>query len=114
MVVSVEQVSARAWPASPVPTTPIGDSPWTKCDNCNAGCAAAKRHPERRFHALYDRIARCDVLAEAWKRVRRNKGAAGVDAQTIAVLEAYGVEKLLGEIHDVLRAIEMSMKPSFA
>ena len=67
-------------------------------------CAAAKRHPERRFHALYDRIARCDVLAEAWKRVRRNKGAAGVDAQTIAVLEAYGVEKLLGEIHDVLRA----------
>ena len=77
-------------------------------------CAAAKRHPERVGHALYDRIARCDVLAEAWKRVRRNKGAAGVDAQTIAVLEAYGVEKLLGEIHDVLRAIEMSMKPSFA
>jgi group II intron reverse transcriptase/maturase len=53
---------------------------------------------------LYDRIARRDVLAEAWKRVRKNKGAAGVDAQTIAALEAYGVEKLLGEIHDVLRA----------
>jgi RNA-directed DNA polymerase len=67
-------------------------------------CAAAKRHPERRFHALYDRIARRDVLVEAWKRVRRNKGAAGVDAQTIAALEAYGVEHLLGEIHDVLRA----------
>jgi RNA-directed DNA polymerase len=67
-------------------------------------CAAAKRHPERRFHALYDRIARRDVLAEAWKRVRRNKGAAGVDAQTIAALEVYGVDRLLGEIHDVLRA----------
>jgi group II intron reverse transcriptase/maturase len=67
-------------------------------------CAAAKRHPERRFHALYDRIARRDVLAEAWKRVRQNKGAAGVDAQTIAALEAYGVEHLLGEIHDVLLA----------
>jgi RNA-directed DNA polymerase len=67
-------------------------------------CAAAKRHPERRFHALYDRIARRDVLAEAWKRVRKNKGAAGVDAQTIAALEVHGVERLLGEIHDVLRA----------
>jgi group II intron reverse transcriptase/maturase len=53
---------------------------------------------------LYDRIARRDVLAEAWRRVRQNKGAAGVDAQTIAALEAYGVDRLLGEIHDVLCA----------
>jgi group II intron reverse transcriptase/maturase len=67
-------------------------------------CAAAKRHPERRFHALYDRIARRDVLAEAWKRVRRSKGAAGVDAQTFAALEEYGVDRLLGEIRDVLLA----------
>jgi group II intron reverse transcriptase/maturase len=67
-------------------------------------CAAAKRHPERRFHALYDRIARRDVLAEAWKRVRRNKGAAGVDGETIADLEVYGVERLLEELHNVLRA----------
>lgn len=65
---------------------------------------AAKQHPGRRFHALYDRIARSDVLAEAWKRVRRNRGAAGVDAQTIADVEAYGVEKLLGELQTVLRA----------
>jgi group II intron reverse transcriptase/maturase len=67
-------------------------------------CAAAKRHPERRFHALYDRIARPDVLAEAWKRVRRNKGAAGVDAQTIAALEEYGAERFLEELHVVLLA----------
>jgi len=53
---------------------------------------------------LYDRIARRDVLAEAWKRVRQNKGAAGVDAQTIEALEVYGVDRLLEEIHEVLRA----------
>jgi RNA-directed DNA polymerase len=49
--------------------------------------SAAKQQPGRRFHALYDRIARRDVLAEAWKRVRRNRGAAGVDTQTIADVE---------------------------
>jgi RNA-directed DNA polymerase len=66
--------------------------------------AAAKRQPGRRFHALYDRIARSDVLAEAWKRVRRNKGAAGVDAETIAMLEQHGVERFLEELRAVLRA----------
>jgi group II intron reverse transcriptase/maturase len=71
---------------------------------------AAKRHPGRRFHALYDRIARSDVLAEAWKRVRKNRGAAGVDAQTIADVEAYGVERLLTELQTVLRAGEYRPK----
>jgi group II intron reverse transcriptase/maturase len=65
---------------------------------------AAKRHPGRRFHALHDRIARGDVLAEAWKRVKRNRGAAGVDAQTIADVEQYGVERFLEELGAELRA----------
>jgi group II intron reverse transcriptase/maturase len=55
---------------------------------------------------LYDRIARSDVLAEAWKRVKRNKGAAGVDAQTIAAIEEHGVERFVEELHTVLRAGE--------
>src|SRR5271155_5194716 len=66
--------------------------------------SAAKQHPGRRFHALYDRIARDDILAEAWKRVRRNRGAAGVDAQTIADVEQYGVERFLEELGAELRA----------
>jgi RNA-directed DNA polymerase len=65
---------------------------------------AAKQSSERRFHALYDRIWRSDVLQEAWKRVKRNKGAAGVDAQTIADVEQFGVDLFLGEIAAELRA----------
>jgi group II intron reverse transcriptase/maturase len=65
---------------------------------------AAKRHSGRRFHALYDRIWRSDVLEEAWRRVKRNKGAAGVDAQTIAAIQQYGEERFLGETQSLLRA----------
>jgi RNA-directed DNA polymerase len=65
---------------------------------------AAKRSPERRFHALYDRIFRGDVLEAAWKRVRANRGAAGVDRETLADVEAYGVERLLAELQRDLQA----------
>jgi RNA-directed DNA polymerase len=66
--------------------------------------AAAKRSPGRRFHALYDHIHRGDVLWEAWRRVRGNRGAAGVDAQTLAEVEEYGVERFLEELGAVLRS----------
>jgi group II intron reverse transcriptase/maturase len=66
--------------------------------------AAAKRQPGRRFHALYDRIWRSDVLREAWKRVKQNRGAAGIDAQTLTAIEQYGVEHFLEELGAVLRA----------
>src|SRR6185295_9348786 len=68
--------------------------------------AAAKQSPERRFHALYDRIWRSDVLEEAWKRVKKNRGSAGLDSQTIAEVEHYGVERFLEELGGVLRAGE--------
>jgi group II intron reverse transcriptase/maturase len=58
----------------------------------------AKQQPGRRFHALYDRISRRDVLEEAWTQVRRNRGAAGVDAQTIAAIEQQGVASFLQAI----------------
>ena len=66
--------------------------------------AAAKQHPERRFHALYDRIHRSDVLWNAWWRVRRNRGAAGVDAMTLDAVEEYGVMRLLQELQHDLQA----------
>ena len=72
--------------------------------------AAAKRAPGRRFHALYDRIHRDDVLWTAWQRVRRNRGAAGVDAQTLADIEQHGVERFLSEIQAELRAGEYRPK----
>ena len=65
--------------------------------------AAAKRAPGRRFHALYDHFWRSDVLQRAWERVRANKGAAGVDGQTIAEIEQNGVERFLAELGDALR-----------
>jgi group II intron reverse transcriptase/maturase len=56
---------------------------------------AAKADPGRRFHALYDKVHRRDVLGRAWELVRANRGAAGIDRQTIADVEEYGVAKLL-------------------
>src|SRR5512145_2311302 len=64
----------------------------------------AKRSKTRRFHALYDRIYRSDVLWEAWRRVRSNGGAAGVDAETIKAIEQRGPGEFLAEIHEALRA----------
>ena len=59
---------------------------------------AAKADPGRRFHALYDKVYRRDVLEHAWELVRANKGAAGIDRQTIADVEEYGIDRLLDEL----------------
>ena len=66
--------------------------------------AAAKQSEGRRFHALYDRIYRSDVLWEAWERVRANRGAAGVDKVTLVAIEEYGVHRMLDELAVDLRA----------
>jgi RNA-directed DNA polymerase len=66
--------------------------------------AATKQSSGRRFHALYDRIYRGDVLWEAWERVRKNKGAAGVDRVTLVAVEGYGVDRMLRELRDDIRS----------
>src|SRR5436190_18080055 len=59
---------------------------------------AAKADPGRRFHALYDKVYRRDVLERAWELVRADRGVAGIDRQTIAEVEEHGVAKLLDEL----------------
>src|SRR5215470_1366129 len=63
----------------------------------------AKRSKTRRFHALYDRIYRSDVLWKAWMRVRSNKGAAGVDEVTLRSIEEQGVAQFLEGIQADLK-----------
>ena len=62
----------------------------------------AKKCDSRRFHALYDKVYRDDVLFEAWKRVKANKGSSGVDGIKIEDVEAMGIEKYLSEIKSEL------------
>jgi RNA-directed DNA polymerase len=64
---------------------------------------AAKASPERRFHQLYDKVYREDVLAAAWQAVKTNAGAAGVDQQTIEQIEQSGVEGFLAELASDLK-----------
>ena len=65
--------------------------------------AKAKEEPDRRFHALIDKVWRIDFLMEAWVRVRRNGGSAGVDGERVLDVETYGVERWLGELSRDLR-----------
>jgi RNA-directed DNA polymerase len=72
---------------------------------------AAKGNSKRRFHALYDKVYREDVLVEAWKRVKANDGTSGIDQISIEEVEGYGVEKFLAEIGESLRRGKYQPKP---
>jgi len=63
----------------------------------------AKAEPGYRFYLLYDKVHRPDVLAHAYACCRANRGAAGVDGQTFGDIEAYGVQRWLGELAQELR-----------
>ena len=73
---------------------------------------AAKADPKRRFHALYDKVYRRDILERAWEQVSRNRGAAGIDGVTLAEVERYGVERLLDELATELKEGSYRVKPS--
>ena len=71
---------------------------------------AAKADAGRRFHALYDKLWREDVLTEAWQRVRANGGTSGIDRKTIEEVEREGIPSFVGGIAQELR--EGTYRPS--
>ena len=66
--------------------------------------AKAKEAPGFRFYTLSDKVWRDDVLAVAWRAVRRNGGSAGVDGETVADVESFGVDRWLGALARDLKA----------
>jgi RNA-directed DNA polymerase len=65
---------------------------------------SAKHDPKRRFHALFDKVARSDVMLRAWHDVHANKGAPGVDGISLEDVEHAGVREFLEELAAELRA----------
>lgn len=72
----------------------------------------AKENPNRRFHALYDKVYRPDILAEAWNRVKKNRGSGGIDGQTIEkIVHEYGEKEFLNELYLELKGKQFHPKP---
>ena len=65
--------------------------------------AKAKGSPDLRFYSLYDKLSRADILAHAYALCKAKRGAAGVDGQRHADIEAYGAERWLGQLAEELR-----------
>ena len=95
----------KEWPVSAVMAspTPGAGSPGAVRALQHVLYRAAKADPGRRFHALYDKVHRRDVMWRAWAQVRANNGAPGIDRITLADVEGYGVTRLFGELEAELK-----------
>ena len=71
----------------------------------------AKQEPSCRFHVRYDKVWRTDILAHAYALNRQKDGAPGVDGQTFADIEAYGVERWLADLQEALRTDQYHPQP---
>lgn len=73
---------------------------------------ASKANKKRRFHALYDKMYREDVMTMAWIRVKTNGGSAGVDKETIAyIVQEYGEARLIQECQEQVKNRTYLPKP---
>ena len=66
---------------------------------------SAKQDPARRFHALYDKVARSDILWRAWAEVAQNQGAPGIDGVTITSIADGGVEGVRAFLDDLAQRL---------
>jgi RNA-directed DNA polymerase len=64
---------------------------------------AAKAEPTRRFHQLYDKVYRWDILVHAYHLAKSADGAPGVDGVTFEDIEAQGVREWLVALQEELR-----------
>ena len=71
----------------------------------------SKSEPKYRFYSLYDKVCRMDVLKEAWRMVRTNKGSGGVDRITLDEIENSGVDSFLSTLQDELKSHSYKPQP---
>src|SRR6202140_3306530 len=71
----------------------------------------AKQEPMRRFHFLYDKVWREDILAHAYACCRANGGGPGVDGETFSRIESYGVDRWLDELREEVRTARYQPQP---
>ena len=71
----------------------------------------AKNEPVTRFYSLWDKVTRWDVLAEAYRRCRSNRGAPGVDGESFAAIDTAGRDQWLERLQQELQAKTYQPQP---
>jgi RNA-directed DNA polymerase len=83
-----------------------------KFASCNGPYIAAKQSTAVKFYSLYDKVWRNDELREAWKQVKANRGAPGVDSETIEGIVSRGEEEqMLSQLQEQLRGKNYRFDP---